>query len=210
MIDALESSDGKARGVAFVGEEVTDQELESMDRAGVRGVRFNFVRRLVDFTPRDVLERIAARIAAHNWHVVVYFEMADLPELESFFTALPTTVVVDHMGTPDVTKGVEHPENRRFHKLLDEHRNFWVKATCPERMTVAGPPYDDVVPFARSLVEQFPDRVIWGTDWPHPNMKKEAPDDGVLVDYIPRIAPTPALQQALLVDNPMQLYWRNG
>jgi 2-pyrone-4,6-dicarboxylate lactonase len=205
--DALESSDNKARGVAFVGEEVADAELEAMDRAGVRGVRFNFVRRLVDFTPREVLNRIAARVTPLGWHIVVYFEMADLPELESFFTALPTTVVVDHMGTPDVKKGVAHPENQRFHRLMERHRNFWVKATCPERMTIAGPPYDDVVPFAKSLVEQFPDRVIWGTDWPHPNMKKAAPDDGALVDYIPRIAPTAASQKALLVDNPMRLYW---
>ena len=208
LVDALETAGGKARGVAFVGEEVTDSELKAMDKAGVRGVRFNFVRRLVDFTPRDVLERIAARIAPLGWHIVVYFEMTDLPELESFFTALPTTVVVDHMGTPNVKKGVDDPENRRFHRLMEQHRNFWVKATCPERMTLTGPPYDDVVPFARSLVEKFPDRVIWGTDWPHPNMKKEAPDDGVLVDFIPRIAPSAAAQQAMLVDNPMRLYWR--
>ena len=138
-------------------------------------MRFNFVRRLVDFTPREVLERIAARVAPLGWHIVIYFEMADLPGLEAFFTSLPTTVVVDHMGTPDVKKGVDHPENQRFHRLMERHENFWVKTTCPERMTVAGPPYDDVVPFARSLIEKFPDRVIWGTDWPHPNMKKEAP-----------------------------------
>jgi 2-pyrone-4,6-dicarboxylate lactonase len=138
---------------------------------------------------------------------VIYFEMPDLPEFEDFFTSLPTTVVVDHMGTPDVKKGVDHPENQRFHRLMENHKNFWVKVTCPERMTVAGPPYDDVVPFGRSLVEKFPDRVIWGTDWPHPNMKKEAPDDGLLVDHIPKIAPTAALQQKLLIDNPMRLYW---
>ena len=142
MVDALETSNNKAKGVAFVGEEVTDAELKSMDRAGVKGVRFNFVRRLVDFTPRDVLERIAARIAPLGWHIVVYFEMPDLPDLEPFFTSLPTTVVVDHMGTPDVKKGVDHPENQRFHRLMAEHENFWVKVTCPERMTVAGPPYD--------------------------------------------------------------------
>ena len=207
MADACRSAGGKARGVATVRRSVSDAELQSLHEAGVRGVRFNFVKRLVDFTPRDVLERIAARVAPLGWHIVVYFEMADLPELEGFFTALPTTVVVDHMGTPDVKKGVDHPENQRFHRLMAERRNFWVKATCPERMTLAGPPYDDVVPFARSLVEKFPDRVIWGTDWPHPNMKKEAPDDGVLVDFIPRIAPTAAAQQALLVDNPMRLYW---
>ena len=97
-------SNNKAKGVAFVGEEVTDAELKAMDRAGVKGVRFNFVRRLVDFTPREVLERIAARIAPLGWHIVIYFEMPDLPELESFFTSLPTTVVVDHMGTPDVAR----------------------------------------------------------------------------------------------------------
>jgi 2-pyrone-4,6-dicarboxylate lactonase len=208
MIDALESANDKAKGVAFVGEEVTDAELKAMDRAGVRGVRFNFVRRLVDFTPREVLEHIAARVAPLGWHIVVYFEMADLGELEAFFTSLPTTVVVDHMGTPDVKKGVDHPENQRFHRLMERHENFWVKTTCPERMTLAGPPYDDVVPFAKSLIDKFPGRVIWGTDWPHPNMKKEAPDDGVLVDFIPRIAPSPAAQRALLVDNPMRLYWR--
>ena len=207
MVDALEASNNRAKGVAFVGEEVTDAELKAMDRAGVKGVRFNFVRRLVDFTPRDVLERIAGRIAPLGWHIVVYFEMQDLPDLEPFFTALPTTVVVDHMGVPDVKKGVDHPENQRFHRLMAAHENFWVKVTCPERMTVAGPPYDDVAPFAKLLVERFPDRVLWGTDWPHSNMKMEAPDDGALVDRIPIIAPTQALQQKLLIDNPMRLYW---
>jgi 2-pyrone-4,6-dicarboxylate lactonase len=207
MVDALESAGGKAKGVAFLGEEVADDELKAMDRAGVKGVRFNFVKRLVDFTPKDVLDRIARRIAPLGWHIVVYFEMADLPELEAFFTSLPTTVVVDHMGTPNVAKGVDDPENQRFHRLLGEHGNFWVKVTCPERMTRTGPPYDDVVPFSRALVRQFTDRVLWGTDWPHPNMKKEAPDDGALVDYVPKIAPTAAEQKALLVENPMRLYW---
>ena len=207
MVDALEAANGRARGVAFVGEEVTATELKALDAAGVRGVRFNFVRRLVDVTPRDVLGRIAARVAPFGWHIVVYFEMPDLPDFEPFFTSLPTTVVVDHMGVPNVAKGVHDEENQRFIRMLDEHRNIWTKVTCPERMSLAGPPYDDVVPFGRALVEAFPDRVIWGTDWPHPNMKKEAPDDSVLVDYIPRIAPGAAAQKALLVDNPMRLYW---
>jgi 2-pyrone-4,6-dicarboxylate lactonase len=133
--------------------------------------------------------------------------MPDLPELESFFTSLPTTVVVDHMGVPNIKKGVDDPENLRFIRLLEQHENFWSKVTCPERMSLAGPPYDDVVPFGRRLVESFPDRVLWGTDWPHPNMKKEAPDEGVLVDVIPKIAPTVALQEKLLLANPMRLYW---
>jgi 2-pyrone-4,6-dicarboxylate lactonase len=207
MVDALETSNNKAKGVAFVGEEVTDTELKWMDRAGVRGVRFNFIKRLVDFTPRDVLHRIATRVAKLNWHIVVYFEMADLGEMESFFTSLPTTVVVDHMACPDVKKGVNDPNFQSFLRLLGANKNFYCKVTCPERFTVAGPPYDDVVPFARTIVERFSDRVIWGTDWPHPNMPKEAPDDGVITDMIPKIAPTAVLQKALLIDNPMRLYW---
>src|ERR1700693_5687293 len=172
-----------------------------------RGVRFNCVSRLVDVTPRDVLERIAARVAPLGWHIVVYFEMPDLPDFEPFFTALPITVVVDHMGVPNIRKGVDDPENQRFIRMLEKHRNIWSKVTCPERMTLAGPPYDDVVPFGRILVKNFPDRVLWGTDWPHPNMKKEAPDAGVRGDGVPKIAPGAAEQKALLIDNPMRLYW---
>ncbi len=105
-------------------------------------------------------------------------------------------------------KPVDGPEFGLFLRLMREHPNVWSKVSCPERLSVAGPPgYDDVVPFARGVVETFPDRVLWGTDWPHPNMKSHMPDDGELVDFIPRIAPTPTLQRKLLVDNPMRLYW---
>jgi 2-pyrone-4,6-dicarboxylate lactonase len=208
LVDALAHSAGMARGVASVGRDVTDAELLALHAAGVRGTRFNFVRRLVDFTPREVLLEIAGRIAPLGWHVVVYFEAQDLPELWDFFTALPTTVVVDHMGRPDVAQPVDGPEFERFLRLLSEHPNIWSKVSCPERLSKSGPPtYDDVVPFARRLVETFPDRVLWGTDWPHPNMKTHMPDDGVLVDFVPRIAVTPELQRKLLVDNPLRLYW---
>jgi 2-pyrone-4,6-dicarboxylate lactonase len=215
MVDALRHSGGRARGVATVRRDVTDSELESLHCAGVRGVRFNFLKRLVDFTPRDELLEIAARIAPLGWHVVVYFEAADLPELWDFFTALPTTVVVDHMGRPDVREPVTGPQFLRFVRLMREQSNVWSKVSCPERLSVAGPPalngerdaYRDVVPFARCLVETFPDRVLWGTDWPHPNLKSHMPDDGLLVDFIPHIAVTAEAQRRLLVDNPMRLYW---
>ena len=215
LVDALVHSEGRARGVASVGRDVSDAELQALHQAGVRGTRFNFVRRLVDFTPRAVLAEIAGRIAPLGWHVVVYFEAQDLPELWDFFTALPTTVVVDHMGRPDVTKPVDGPEFELFVKLLSEHGNIWSKVSCPERLSKSGPPaldgeqnpYRDVLPFARRLVENFPDRVLWGTDWPHPNLKNHMPDDGLLVDFIPHIAPTAELQRKLLVDNPMRLYW---
>jgi 2-pyrone-4,6-dicarboxylate lactonase len=208
MLDALAHSGGRARGVASVGRDVSDAELQIMHAAGVRGTRFNFVKRLVDVTPREELAEIAKRIAPLGWHVVVYFEAQDLPEFWDFFTALPTTVVVDHMGRPDVGKPVDGPEFELFVKLLREHPNIWSKVTCPERLSMLGPDsYDDVVPFARRIVEAFPDRVLWGTDWPHPNMKTHMPDDGKLVDFVPRIATTPELQHKLLVDNPNHLYW---
>jgi 2-pyrone-4,6-dicarboxylate lactonase len=215
MVDALEQSQGRARGVATVRRDVTEADLQAMHAAGVRGVRFNFVRRLVDFTPKDELLEIAGRVACFGWHVVIYFEAVDLPELWDFFTALPAAVVVDHMGRPDVTKPLDGPEFALFMRYLSEHPNVWCKVTCPERLSVTGPPalngeqaaYRDVVPFARHVVEAFPDRVLWGTDWPHPNLKDHMPDDGLLVDFIPHIATTAALRQKLLVVNPMRLYW---
>jgi 2-pyrone-4,6-dicarboxylate lactonase len=201
--------------VATVKRAITDAELKALHAAGVRGTRFNFVKRLVDFTPKDELMEIAQRIAPLGWHVVVYFEARDLPELWDFFTALPTQVVVDHMGRPDVKQPVDGPEFERFVKLMREHPNVWVKVSCPERLSVTGPPalggernaYRDVVPFGRRLVEEFPDRVLWGTDWPHPNLKGHMPDDGLLVDWIPHIATTEKSRRRLLVDNPMRLYW---
>jgi 2-pyrone-4,6-dicarboxylate lactonase len=215
MVDALLHSGGKARGVATVKRSVTDAELQAMHDAGVRGVRFNFVKRLVDFTPKDELLEIATRIKAWGWHVVIYFEAVDLPELWDFFTALPTTVVVDHMGRPNVNQAVDGPEFALFMKFMQLHENVWSKVTCPERLSLAGPAalngermaYRDVVPFARHVVETFPDRVLWGTDWPHPNLKDHMPDDGLLVDFIPHIATTADLQRRLLVDNPTRLYW---
>jgi 2-pyrone-4,6-dicarboxylate lactonase len=208
LVDALRSAGGRARGVATVRDTVSDEELQALHAAGVRGVRFNFVKRLVDPKPDAYYHAIIARIAPLGWHVVVYFEAADLAERWDFFTSLPVTVVVDHMGRPDVSKAVDGPEFQRFVRLMAEHGNIWTKVSCPERLSQIGPPgYDDVVPFARYLVERFPERVLWGTDWPHPNLKTHMPDDGMLVDMIPRIAVTGALQQQLLVDNPMRLYW---
>lgn len=215
MVDALVNSNGKARGIATIKRSISDQELKDLHASGVRGVRFNFVKRLVDFTPKEELMEIASRIAPLGWHIVIYFEAVDLPELWDFFTALPTTVVVDHMGRPDVSKPVDGEEFQLFVKLMREHKNIWSKVSCPERLSVTGTPalngeqnaYQDVVPFARYLVEEFPDRVLWGTDWPHPNLKNHMPDDGLLVDWIPHIATTSDLQKKLLVDNPMRLYW---
>jgi len=215
LVDALHAANGLARGIATVKRTISDDELQTLHQAGVRGVRFNFVKRLVDFTPKDELLEIAHRIAPLGWHVVVYFEAVDLPELWDFFTSIPTKVIVDHMGRPDVSLPVEGEQFQLFVKLMREHENIWCKVSCPERLSHTGPaaineqqlPYQDVVPFARYLVEQFPDRVLWGTDWPHPNLKDHMPDDGLLVNFIPLIALSSVSQHKLLVDNPMHLYW---
>ncbi|PSL18935.1 amidohydrolase family protein [Shimia abyssi] len=207
MVDACHAGGELVRGVASVGADITRQELAEMHDAGVRGVRFNFVKRLVDATPKDVFIDIADKIQEFGWSIVVYFEAADLEELEPFLKQLPGIIVVDHMGRPDVTKGVDHPDFDRFINLMAQNENIWTKVTCPERLSAVGVPYDDVIPFYQTIVDRFEDRVLWGTDWPHPNMKSHMPDDGVLVDYIPKIARTSQQRQKLLVDNPMRLYW---
>ena len=210
LVDALQSSDDQARGVATVKRDITDKELNELHASGVRGVRFNFVKRLVDALPTDTLTEIAERIKPLGWHIVIYFEAQELPELFDFFAALPTDVVVDHMGRPDVSKPVDGEEFELFIKLMRENPNFWCKTTCPERLSILGPPhYEDVAPFATRVIEEFPERVLWGTDWPHPNMRTHTPDDGSLVDFIPKIAVTEELQNKLLVDNPMRLYWND-
>jgi 2-pyrone-4,6-dicarboxylate lactonase len=209
LLDVLEHSDDKARGVVTVEPGITSGELARMHELGVRGVRFNYVKRLVDPKPDEYYRQIIEKIRPLGWHVVLYFEPADLREKWDFFTSLGIPIVIDHMGRPDVTKPLNNPEFEFFLRFMRENPNVWTKVSCPDRLSVSGPPrYADVVPFATTIVEEFEDRVLWGTDWPHPNMKKEMPDDGILVDYVPSIATTATLQQKLLVHNPNNLYWR--
>lgn len=216
MVDAVEASSGTARGIATVRPDVTDTELRTLHDAGVRGVRFNFLKRLVDTAPEAELLTIAKRIERLGWHIVIYFEGQDLADLEGFFDTLPVPIVIDHMGRPDVTAPVDGPEFDRFLRFVDRN-NAWVKVSCPERLTVIGPAalhgernaYIDVVPFERKVVDEFPDSVLWGSDWPHPNLTDHMPDDGLVVDRIPLFAPTPELQHKLLVANPTRLYWPN-
>ncbi len=207
LLDALDAARGLARGVVALSGRETDAELADMTARGIRGVRFNFVRRLVGERKVEDYLPLIERIRPLGWHVVVYFEAADLARLAPFLAALPVTVVVDHMGRPEVGKGVDHPDFKAFLRLMADNAHVWAKVSCPERLSLTGPPYDDVVPLARAVVEAFPDRVLWGTDWPHPNMKSHIPDDGELVDVIPRIATNADRRQKLLVTNPMRLYW---
>jgi len=206
-LNGIAKSGGKARGVAVVDPDISDAELAALHQGGIRGVRFNFLKRLVDNAPKDKFLDIARRIAPLGWHVVVYFEADILEELIPFLEAIPTIIVVDHMGRPDIAQGPNGADITAFKHLLETHPNIWTKVSGAERLSLDGPPFADFAAVVRPVVEQFADRVLWGTDWPHPNMEHRIPDDGSLVDVVPLIAPTAELQRKLLVDNPMKLYW---
>lgn len=203
---AIAASNGRARGVAVVDPAIDEAALHALHDGGIRGIRFNFLKRLVDDAPKDKFLDVARRLP-RGWHVVVYFEADILEELRPFLDAIPVPLVIDHMGRPDVAQGPDGADMRAFRRLLDGRDDIWFKATCPDRLDASNDPWDAFAGAVRPLVEDYPDRVLWGTDWPHPNMQDNIPDDGHLVDMIPRIAVTGELQRRMLVDNPMRLYW---
>jgi 2-pyrone-4,6-dicarboxylate lactonase len=206
-LNAIARSDGKARGVAVVDPAISDADLDALHDGGIRGIRFNFLKRLVDNAPKDKFLEVAHRIVRLGWHVVVYFEADILEEMRPFLASIPTPIVIDHMGRPNVAQGPRGHDMLAFRSLLDSRDDVWTKVTCPDRLDDGGEPYDHFVATVRPLVEAYPDRVLWGTDWPHPNMEMRVPDDGGLVNVIPGIATTAELQHKLLVANPMRLYW---
>lgn len=205
-LNAIAVSGGKARGIAVVDPAIGEDALHALHDGGIRGVRFNFLKRLVDHAPKDKFLEVAGRLPK-GWHVVVYFEADSLEDLRPFLDAIPVPLVIDHMGRPDVSQGPDGADMTAFRRLLDSREDIHFKATCPDRLDPAGPPWDAFARAVAPLVADYPDRALWGTDWPHPNMQDAIPDDGALVDMIPRIAPTAALQRRLLIDNPTRLYW---
>lgn len=207
LLDAIARAEGRARGVAAVREDVPDAELDRLHDGGVRALRFTLIPRLAEMLPDAVYLRLAERAAARGWHTVLSLEPAALADRADLLRALPGPVVIDHMGRPDVSRPVDGPEFARLLRLLDERTDAWVKVHGAERLSASGPPYDDVVPFARCVVERYPDRVMWASDWPHPNLRTHMPDDGALVDMIPRVAVTEEARRRLLVTNPLRLYW---
>lgn len=207
-LDAIAKSNGKARGVAVVDPAIDESELSKLHDGGIRGIRFNFLKRLVDNAPKDKFLDVAGRLP-DSWHVVVYFEADILEDLRPFLDAIPVPIVIDHMGRPDVTQGPGGPDMIALRKLLDSRPDIHFKATCPDRLDRGGYPWKDFVQSVRPLIEDYPERCLWGTDWPHPNQQDILPDDGHLVDIIPRIAVTEELQSKLLIGNPSQLYWRS-
>jgi 2-pyrone-4,6-dicarboxylate lactonase len=219
LLNALKRSSGRALGVAFVDKSISDSELLALDAAGVRGVRYSYVKRLTNPPPPEEMIAMAKRLQRlrdagklkNDWHIDLYCEAADLPDLAMHIKAIPIPVVFDHMAVPVVTKGVGDTGFQYFLQLLRDKRDCHAKLTCPERLTGSGRPEDwsNALPFARALAEEFSDRVITGTDWPHPNMKEgQMPNDGALLNqWIWQIAGGDADRlKRLLVDNPRRLF----
>jgi 2-pyrone-4,6-dicarboxylate lactonase len=203
--NAVQSRPASFRGVALLPTDVPDAELRRLDAAGFRGVRFNYMRHLGQSTPVDAVLGLAARLAPLGWHLQIHGEPALLVELGPALRRSPVPVVIDHIGRVDASLGLDQPHFRALLALMDDER-FRVKVSGCERITRQAWPYEDALPFARTLVERFPERVVWGLDWPHPNFTGPIPDDADLVALLPRIAPGAAALQRLLVDNPARLY----
>ncbi len=206
MLDALERGGGRFGGVAMLDESHTDDDLEHMHRLGVRGVRFNFVDHLGGAPEPGLFRSTLDRIATLGWHVDLHFDAHDLLGHSDLLEGLPVPFIIDHMARVRTADGVDQEPFRYLVDLMTTHENAWVKISGAERLTSGdGPPYDDVAPFVGTLVEAAPDRILWGTDWPHPNVR-HMPDDGDLVDALFAFVPDEATRTRILVDNPTVLY----
>jgi 2-pyrone-4,6-dicarboxylate lactonase len=211
MLDAIAQRPATMRGVAMVEPTITDDELRALHAGGVRAVRFNFVAHLGGAPDLGVVRTMAQRIKPLGWHLVLHLDAEDLDEYAAFVVSLPVPVVIDHMGRVNAAHGLEQPA---FVKLLElmRHDHIWVKVSGSERisahLSAVSPPYADAAPFARALIAAAPTRVLWGTDWPHPNVR-EMPDDGELVNLLEMIVSVPTAQMQLLVENPKTLYWHD-
>ena len=203
-LEALRLAGGRYRGVALVDDSATDRELETLHAAGIRGVRFTFVAHLGGAPDLMVVRRVLERVRGLGWHVCFLLDPADMLINLDLLRAIRMPMVIDHMGRAKAEEGLEQAGFRALLELV-KRDNVWVKVSCPDRISAAGPPYHDAVPFAQALIAAAPDRVLWGTDWPHPNNRWK-PDDADLVELLPLIAPDAAIRQKLLVDNPERLY----
>jgi 2-pyrone-4,6-dicarboxylate lactonase len=206
-LDAIASSNGSYRGVACVDAAVTDRQLQDLHAGGIRGIRFNFVKHLGGVPDIDVFHRLVARIKPMGWHVVLHFDADDILMQQDLLRRIEVPFIIDHMGRVKAADGLEQ---RPFQSLLALYRDnplAWVKVCGSERVSAGKRPFRDAVPFARALIAEDSRRILWGTDWPHPNITKDMPNDGELVDLFAEICPDPALQRRILVDNPGRMYW---
>ena len=203
IVDAIKAHPSRLRGIALIGGDVTDQELRHLAESGVRGFRVNRTAKIgLSF---EVARKLAERTRELGWHVQFLLDVEDHPDLDTLLGSFATEVVIDHMGRPDPRRGVDAPGFRALIRLLNMGR-AWVKLSAPYRASLLPPPYDDMTPFAHALIEAAPDRLVWGSDWPHVLLETEMPNDGDLVDQIAVWAPDQGVRQRILVDNAERLY----
>ncbi|HEY4353009.1 MAG TPA: amidohydrolase family protein, partial [Paraburkholderia sp.] len=207
ILDAIADRPQARRGIALIDPDIPEAELQRLHDGGIRGVRFGFVNHLASRPDLGSFRRTLERIAPYGWHVLLHLDAADLLELGPLFDELPVPFVIDHMGRIDAARGVEQPAFARLLELV-RHENCWVKVSGTDRVSARGDTFDDAVPFARALIAAAPDRVLRGSDYPHPNARHDVVDDTKLADLLPRFGDTAQLQK-LLVDNPARLYGFN-
>ena len=205
-IDALKQAGGNARGVAVVRPTITDAELKRFDAAGVRGIRFSIGDPKSRVVQPDMIEPLAKRIAPLGWHIQFNMEADQVVELADILRRLPTQLVFDHLGNPTLPAGIEHPSHAIIRDLLDKGR-AWVKLSGAYSNTKIGPPdYPDATKIAQAFVKAAPERLVWGSDWPHPTETVTKPDDAVLFDLMTVWAPDEKIRNRILVNNPETLY----
>lgn len=206
IVDAIAQSGGKYRGVANSDDSFTEKDFEKLHAAGFRGVRFNFVKHLGGMPDMGEFRRTLDRIKPFGWHIDLHFDAGDLVEHDALLKSLPVPFIIDHMGRVPTKDGLEQEPFKRLLALARNNDKCWIKISGSERIASEGPPFTSAVPFAQALIEAAPDRILWGTDWPHPNIAKHMPNDGDLVDLIPSMIPDQKTQRLVLVENPDRLY----
>jgi 2-pyrone-4,6-dicarboxylate lactonase len=206
IVDAIAQSGGRYRGVANVDDSFTPSDYRRLHEQGFRGVRFNFVRHLGGVPDLAEFARVLAQIAPLGWHVDLHFDAQDLPQYDGMLNDLPVPFIIDHMARVPTAQGLEQAPFQVLLALHRRNRQCWVKISGAERIASEGPPFTSAVPFAQALIAAGPERILWGTDWPHPNIARHMPNDGDLVDLLPLMIPEAALRAQVLVHNPQRLY----
>jgi predicted TIM-barrel fold metal-dependent hydrolase len=212
MLEAMKAAGNRFRGVAVVTEGISDADLKKLDAVGVRGVRVNIVDvkdRMPGTLPMYSLKQLARRVAPLGWHMEFLMHADEFPDLDRAFADFPIDIVLGHLGYMKTDKGLGNAGFQALLNLMKAGR-AWVKLTGPSRITTTGGlPYADIVPYARALLEANPERVIWGTDWPHVIIKTPMPNDGDLADLLSDWIPDARLREQVLVHNPARLYGFN-
>jgi len=205
MMDAIASSNGSYKGVCMADDSFSDEQFEALDKGGVKGIRFNFVTHLGGAPDLAMMQNVIKRIAHLKWHLVIHVNAEDILKYQDLFAKFEVPIVVDHMGRVPTEKGITQEAYKILLQFMRDE-NWWVKICGSERISKSGPPFYDAIVYAQGLLEIAEDRILWGTDYPHPNIQEHMPNDADLLDLVPLITKNEKLQKKVLVDNPARLY----